>query len=120
VVLIDSYLFDANLDISPVEHAAARLPGRRWLLTRERERLTAVFRSNLAAARCYEPPPYDGAVVSVRASTRSGDPDAAWSKVARDFTIETVEGDHYSIMAPAALDSLVRVLRGKADSPSHK
>lgn len=136
VIMIDSYVLSANASVPAwigsgphrvmgrepdidakreflSSHSLSQLP--HSLIAEDVERLYAVLRANLLSAEQYRPSRYDGAVLSIRASKCSGDPDAAWCDLARDFSRQMVAGDHYSIMQPPALESVARIVRDHAD-----
>jgi thioesterase domain-containing protein/acyl carrier protein len=64
------------------------------------------------ALMCYRPRFYDGRIRFVRAEMESefpDDPVAVWAKLAREFEVETVPGDHHGILS-THFESLASVL----------
>jgi amino acid adenylation domain-containing protein len=75
-----------------------------------------VYRANGEAARRYEPQPYAGPVLLVRASLGLArvDPLLGWGdRIVGEREIVDVEGDHHSILEGEELRALGRVLRGR-------
>ncbi len=74
-----------------------------------RRRFT-VFRTNMRALQAYDPAPYPGRLVAVRAA-ESTDSGTAWRPFATGGVDEVVvPGDHYSMWSPAHLPDLARAL----------
>jgi len=124
VILIDSYVFGDAAAMRPVADRALDIRAKQEFLAQysvhtdtrglpddEVERLYDVLRSNLIAAGGYRPLPYDGAVVSIRASRHAGDPDASWRTLVRNFHCEAVIANHFSIMESPALGSVADLVR---------
>ncbi|MEM8933307.1 MAG: alpha/beta fold hydrolase, partial [Acidobacteriota bacterium] len=77
-------------------------------------RLFDVFQSNFRAMLAYEPAPWDGPLVVVQArdglaaDRESGDLD--WHRLAPALDLHTVDGDHYTIVAPPIVDRIATIL----------
>lgn len=142
VVLVDSYVARVPAESMPqpldtaalAERALQELDGNLELSASDAAHLRATLQSNLAVAHRYRPGTYDGPVLLVLASRHEGESEAVWRTVARNIHVVTVEGDHYSILRPPALESVASLLhehvgplvhrdssmRDSADLPSHR
>jgi thioesterase domain-containing protein len=110
VILIDSYLFDSGDDLSLLMSQDVFPDELRDLGSVDAERMRTLLQSNCSAASSYRPESYEGRVLSLRASQMSGDPDGRWLRTVKQLSIESVDGDHYSILEPPAL-GLARTIR---------
>ncbi|MFZ5829498.1 MAG: thioesterase domain-containing protein, partial [Planctomycetota bacterium] len=83
----------------------------RRIPSQNRELMTAVF----AALRDYQPRPYRGKLVLLRAETRSllggSAPDLGWRRWVADLEIRPIRGNHESILHPPHVGELARQLR---------
>jgi thioesterase domain-containing protein len=66
----------------------------------EIQRLAAVCQAHLAAAGRYQPQPCPCAAVLFRAGVHLGVPSRRWQSLLPGLTIESVPGDHYSMLQP--------------------
>jgi thioesterase domain-containing protein len=78
-------------------------------------RLLAVFKANLYALQTYRPQPYPAPFFYIRArdSTVSESPDSekAWAEWAEGgITIDTVEGNHYTMLDTPQVDAIGRLI----------
>ena len=71
----------------------------------------------MRAMLAYEPGPYDGRVILLRAAEAfseelaSPDPAAGWGRIGAEIEVHEVPGDHYSMFTPPFVDALGRRLR---------
>jgi thioesterase domain-containing protein/acyl carrier protein len=97
-----------------VAHAVQRIREARLLpdgLTTEGlERRITVFMTNIQAVADYRPERYPGTVTLLQAE-ESSDVRAAWAQLAEDLHERVVPGDHYSMLRPPRLATLVTTLR---------
>ncbi len=72
------------------------------------ERLARVFQANLAAWHAYAPGPYRGRLTLLRAAGTPGElADNGWRGVCgHALTVQTVPGDHYSLLRPPHVQAL--------------
>ncbi len=84
----------------------------------EIRRLAAVCLAQLKAASRYEPEPYGGRVVLLRAAKAQPELDRRWQMLCPHVEADTVPGDHYSMLRPpdviAVAERLGRCLDGRA------
>ncbi len=76
-------------------------------------RLFRVFEANVRAVAAYEPRPYPGRAVVVRAAegNPSAGPDLGWSEwIAEIAETAAVPGDHYGILRPGGAEALAELL----------
>jgi thioesterase domain-containing protein/acyl carrier protein len=76
----------------------------------EIRRLAAVCKAHLAAAASYRPQPYSGRAVLFRAGNAWGVQDRRWRSLCPELRMETVPGDHYSILRRPDVDVLAERL----------
>jgi thioesterase domain-containing protein len=84
------------------------------------QRLHGVYRANRLALEAYEPGPYPGRAVLVRAGSSLGifDDDAArgWNAlVLGGVTTHHLPGDHYTIMQRPTVEKLAEILSGEIE-----
>jgi thioesterase domain-containing protein/acyl carrier protein len=82
----------------------------------EIRRLAAVCKAHLAAAASYRPRSYGGRAVLFRAGNAWGVQDRRWRSLCPQFQMETVPGDHYSILRRPDVDVLAGRLGRYLDS----
>jgi thioesterase domain-containing protein/acyl carrier protein len=74
-------------------------------------RLRRVFEANLKAVRAYQPAPYPGRVLLVRAARRpEEDATLGWGPLAPGLVAEALDADHYSLLEEPAVETLARLL----------
>jgi len=81
----------------------------------EIRRLADVCKAHLAAAARYRPQPYPGRVVLFRAGGLRGRLDRRWQSVCPRLQVETVPGNHYSMLRKPHIDVLAERLGGYLD-----
>ena len=74
------------------------------------ERYYRRFYSNHRALLAYRPEPWDGTLIELRAADGVGETAEGWRELARTATIETLAGDHYSLVHPPAVETLAQRL----------
>lgn len=93
----------------------------RELTAEQLQRLLAVFRANRTAARAYAAAPLAAPLLLLRAEgsayARPGLPDGGWHAVARGgWSMQTLPGDHYSMLLPPNLGQLAAILQRALDA----
>jgi thioesterase domain-containing protein len=104
-------------DLEAVLQAAQRLGALpEGIGTAQVQALLRTFRANARAASRYEPRPYDGRILLIRAteSVSRLDSQLGWGDLfAGEREILDAEGDHYTILQGEAVYALARTLRAR-------
>jgi thioesterase domain-containing protein len=102
-------------DLEAVLQAAQRLGALpAGIGTAQVQALLRTYRANAKAARRYEPQPYDGRLLLIRATEGLArlDPLLGWGDLlAGEREIVDAEGDHYTILQGEAVHTMARTLR---------
>lgn len=106
----------------PIKELQQLPPERQWAWVAERaervrgigveeiRRLAEVCQAQLAAAVRYRPLPYAEPAVLFRARTARNWLDPRWNKLCPQLRVESVDGDHYSMLQHPAVETLGRLL----------
>jgi thioesterase domain-containing protein len=88
---------------------------------RQLQRLMDTFKANHVALAGYRPRDYHGRVVLFRAELEQNDcsdPLRGWGRLSRRFEIQSVPGDHYSILARPQIAALAANIQRYIDEPA--
>ena len=94
-------------DWEQIAHSASLAQG---IGSEDIRRLVAVCKAHLTAMGHYCPRPYSGRVVLVRAGDAKGRFDPAWRSLCTWLDVETVAGNHYSMLRKPQVDALAQCL----------
>lgn len=84
-------------------------------------RFPKIVKANMRSVHAYHPRPYDGRVTVFRASVQPRTSAAAdlalgWGKVARHVDVQTVPGDHVTILRRPNVETFAALLSGRLDA----
>jgi amino acid adenylation domain-containing protein len=78
--------------------------------------LFRIFRRNFLAMRAFQPRPYPGRLILLRAEgSPAAEPDHGWSRLAREVEVDSIPGDHYSILSKPHVEVLAERLKTRLD-----